>query len=141
MDLVNVKLNLTKKQILQMSKGKATQVKKEQLHDGTVSVALDKINLKRYKRAKKSNTGFRIVLNNDMITGSGFWDVLKSMKYSAVKGFKDYVVPYAKGKFKEVILPAIKSEVLSGINKVQSLASDKLEQKLSSVLGPDVGKQ
>ena len=142
MSFVNVKLNLTKKQILQIGKNKPTQIKKDQLvNNGAYTVALDKMNLRRYKRAKMQNTGFRIHLTDEMITGSGFWDVLKSMKNSAVKGIKEYVIPYAKGKFKEVILPAVKSEVLSGINKVQSLVSDKLEQKLSSVLGPEVGKQ
>ena len=141
MDVVNVKLNLTKKQILQMSKGKATQVKKDQIVDnGAYTVALDKMNLKRYKRAKKQHSGFRLVLNDEMISGSGFWNVLKSMGNSALKGIKDHVIPYAKGKFKEFILPVLKSEITSGIDKVQGLASDKLQEKLSGVFGADAAR-
>jgi hypothetical protein len=136
MDLHQVKLNLTPKQMKQMAKGRPTQVKADQLNDGKILVSLDKVNYRRYKRAKNNKTGFRVVMNAQMIEGSGFADVLRAVKSGAQK-LGAVAVPYVKNLAKS-LLPGVRNDINAGLNTGVNFVADKLKSGLSPILGNDI---
>ena len=79
-----VQINLTKQEMNKLMKGKTAQLKHASLINGTNNIELDKSQLRRYKRALKNNTGFRLKLSNEQIsktmTGEGVGDFFKKLK-------------------------------------------------------------
>ena len=132
MQLYQVKLDLTQPQLRQLAKKKPTQIKKDQL-DGKILVSLNKDNWKRYKRAIKNKSGFRIVMDDDMIHGSGFSDLLKGLKSGAQK-IGSVAIPYLKDKLKS-LLPSLRSDINSAVNS----GTDNIASKLKSGLSPFLG--
>ena len=135
MDHFAVKLHLTPKQIKQIVKGRPTQVKKDQL-DGNIQVILDKPNHKRYKRAKKLSSGFRIHATPTMIEGSGFGSILAGLKSGAQK-VASVAIPYVKNKLKS-LLPGVRSDIDAGINSGVNYVANTVKSAVSPYLGEQI---
>ena len=120
-----VHLKLTQAQASKIMKGRVTQLKADQLH-GSHTVVLDKENMKRYKRALKNGTGFRIKLNQQEIQetmdGSGIKEVFKSLKKTAK------TVGKAVGKEFKKSAKELKTSAKAGIKSfaMDALASDDI---------------
>lgn len=120
-----VHLKLTQAQASKIMKGKVTQLKPDQLH-GSHTVVLDKENMKRYKRALKNGTGFRIKLNQEEIqetmNGAGIKDVFKNIKKTAKS------VSKAVGKEVKKSVKELKKSGKAGIKSfaMDALASDDI---------------
>ena len=139
-ELYQVKLDLSPKQLKQIMKKRPTQVKKDQLENGKILVSLNKENWKRYKRAKSQKTGFRIVADENMITGSGFSDILKGIK-SGVSKVASVAVPYVKNlarSARDAVLPGVRRDINSNLNSGIDWVSNKVKSTLSPVLGNDI---
>ncbi|MFN9109688.1 MAG: hypothetical protein ACK5XN_06425 [Bacteroidota bacterium] len=136
-----VNLALEPKQIKQMAKGRPTQVKKDQL-DGKIKVVLDKANFRRYKKAKKAGTGFRVVMNAHMIEGSGFADILKGLKEGAKKVAVAAApaVGYVKDKLKS-LLPSVRNDVNAFVNSGTDAVASKIKSGLSPILGDNLANE
>lgn len=136
-----VNLALEPKQIKQMAKGRPTQVKKDQL-DGKIKVVLDKANFRRYKKAKKAGTGFRVVMNAHMIEGSGFADILKNLKQGAKKvaAAAAPAVGYVKDKLKS-LLPSVRNDVNAFVNSGTDAVASKIKSGLSPILGDTLSNE
>lgn len=121
-----VHLKLSQAQASKIMKGKVTQLKPDQLR-GSHTVVLDKENMKRYKRALKNGTGFRIKLNQEEIqetmNGSGIKDVFKSLKKTAK------TVSKAVGKEVKKSVKELKKSGKAGIKSfaMDALASDNIK--------------
>ncbi len=131
-----VHLKLTQAQASKVMKGKVVQLKPDQLH-GSHAVVLDKDNLKRYKRALKNGTGFRIKLNQNEImetmNGEGIRDVFKNVgktiKRVGKKVYKDSIKSTigelkssAKSSGKKFAMDALASDNIKGYVKDNSKA-------------------
>jgi hypothetical protein len=145
---MDIQISLTKAQKRKLLKGHSVNLKHSQLMNGNVNVSLDKEHGRRLRRAMRTNKGFRLQPNQNMvqqmIEGEGFKDVMKKVnkgikkavsytKKEIVPVVKNDVIPYAK----EILKPAIKNAVKENrpaIDKALKRRREITEQKAEDLL-------
>ena len=75
-------------------------------------------------------------MNEHMIEGSGFGDILEGLKAGAQK-VASVAIPYVKDKIKS-LLPGVRSDIDSGLNSGVNYVADKLKSNLTPILGNDI---
>jgi hypothetical protein len=122
MEFINVKLNLSEKQLKQLSKGITSAIRNEQIGHG-FNVKMSRENAKKALNGLKNNKGFRLKLVDHEIHGSGL----------GFKQFGKQAKQALKGTFND-----LKKE---GMLQLQAKAQEALNQYGSGIGFKKFGKQ
>jgi hypothetical protein len=137
---MSVSVDLSRKQLNALHKGKTIVLKSSQMNNGSHSLLLNDAELRRYRSAVRNNKGMKITVNN--LDGSGFKDVMKSVKKGVSKAVK-VAKPIAKelrllGEVAKPIAKDVARELLKenrpAIDKAMKKRREITERKAEDLL-------